>query len=65
VSGLFDFKSVDIECECGKKHPKTIGWLKTHSQFMCSCGTKITLEADEFRRDLRKIDEAAQRAGFK
>lgn len=63
MSGLFDNASIDIPCsECGHKTPKTIGWIKRHNNFACTCGTNITLDGDDFRRELAKVEKSLAKA---
>lgn len=59
MPGLFDAASLEIPCEnCGRKTKQTIGWIKTHEQFTCPCGTVINLKADQFRRELAAAEAA-------
>lgn len=59
MSGLIDDSEVDLPCEnCGHVTKKNIGWIKSHSEFICVCGTRISLDTDEFRSDLAKIERA-------
>ncbi len=59
MAGLLDQETIDIDCECGTKIPKKIGWLRHNRQFACTrCGTTINVDADEFFRDLQGIDKA-------
>lgn len=59
MKGLLDNKKIDIPCEkCGRKSPKTIGWLKTHKQFTCACGTTIQVDSRDFVREIGKVDKA-------
>lgn len=53
MKGVLESKKIDIPCEkCGRKSPKTIGWLKTHKQFTCACGTRIHVDSRDFVRDV-------------
>jgi len=50
---------LDLPCEnCGRKTRKTIGWIKTHKQFTCGCGTVVRLDTDQFNREIRKVEAA-------
>jgi hypothetical protein len=42
---------------CGKKHRKTLGWLRTHKQLACSCGGIIDIEAEKLLRSLGQADK--------
>ena len=42
MSGDLDSYTIDLTCQnCQRKTPKSIGWLKTHKQFTCRCGTRV------------------------
>ena len=57
--GFFDSQTIEIPCpDCGKEHPKTIGWIKTHSDLTCSCGVKIELDKGEFVRQIARIEKS-------
>lgn len=57
--GILDEQTIEIPCEaCGRKVEKTIGWIKRHSNFTCSCGTVINLKADGFRREIAKVERS-------
>jgi len=58
MASIFDTQSIDIPCKCGKKHKRTIGWIKTNSHIKCDCGTDITLDKSEFVRKLNEVDRA-------
>ncbi len=52
----FDNEEIDIQCEnCSRKTKKTIGWIKCNKVLNCTCGTTISLETDQFKRELKKI----------
>jgi hypothetical protein len=56
---MFDSAQIEIPCsQCGRKTKKTVGWLKTNSTLTCSCGTRISIDASQFRRELGNIDKA-------
>jgi DNA-directed RNA polymerase subunit RPC12/RpoP len=52
-----DNQSIDIACtKCGRKTPKTVGWIRRYSYFDCAgCGTRINLERDQFINEATKI----------
>ena len=59
MSGTFDNQSISIPCpKCGHKTDKTVGWLKTNSQFACRCGERVNVDASQFRREIAKADRA-------
>lgn len=54
-----DNQEVEVPCEnCKKKHKKTIGWIKRNSKVSCGCGAEINLKADQFRREIAKIEKS-------
>lgn len=56
---------VAIRCpKCGHESEKSIGWIKTHENFICSCGVEILLKSDEFIRKI-DIDAANEISTFK
>lgn len=59
MARLLDNQTIDIDCPaCGHKSRKTVGWLKAHRDFACACGQTIHIEADQFRREIAKVDKA-------
>jgi hypothetical protein len=55
--GQLDSGRVDLPCpECGYKNRKTVGWLKTHNQFVCAGCRKVTIDTRGFRQGMRKVD---------
>ena len=59
MNKLVDDISVELPCEnCGRKSEKTVGWIKSHDEFTCTCGTVISLERDDV---LNAIGNAAGR----
>ncbi len=65
---LFDEAKIPITCtKCGKKHQKTMGWLRDHSQFACACGVTIKIDNAEYKSKMADIDAAWNRVlkGFK
>jgi hypothetical protein len=39
MAGLLDDIEVELVCRgCGRKTAKTVGWIRSHEQFVCSCG---------------------------
>lgn len=56
--GLFDSQSIEIPCpQCGHKHPKTIGWIKAHSEISCRCGVTVQLDKGQFVSEMAKVDK--------
>ena len=42
MSGDLDSYTIDLTCQnCQLKTQKSVGWLKTHKQFTCRCGTRV------------------------
>lgn len=60
-----DAQSVDIPCpQCGQKTAKSVGWLKTQSEFACAgCGQTIHVAAEEFRAGIKSVEDALARLG--
>ena len=59
MSNIFDNEQIEIPCEnCGRKTKKTIGWIKRNKQLNCTCDTIISLETDQFKRELKKIEKS-------
>jgi len=57
--GFFNQEAIEIPCSaCGKKTKQSIGWLKRHKEFVCSCGTVIGLNTDQFRRALQEAEKS-------
>jgi hypothetical protein len=45
---FFDSQVLAIACPgCGQKTRKTVEWLRSHTHFMCGCGTRVNLDAKE------------------
>lgn len=54
---LLDNETLDLPCEaCGHVTKKTIGWVRRHSEYTCTCGVAINLKADQFRRVMAEVD---------
>jgi len=59
VSNLNDRATIDVPCpKCGHKTVQSIAWLKTNTQYTCVCGGTVTLESEEFLRELDQIDKS-------
>ncbi len=43
-----DHVTISIPCKCGTKTDKTIGWIKSNTEFVCICGITIPLNSDYF-----------------
>lgn len=56
---ILEQETIDIPCEnCRRKNKKTIGWIKRNKQFACICGTVISLDTDQFRREIAKVERS-------
>jgi ribosomal protein S27E len=60
---MFENASVDLSCPgCGNKMPKTLGWITSHKEIVCSgCGETIHLEADQLSRSLKELNKTLDR----
>jgi len=59
MTGILDNSEIDITCpKCSRITKKSVGWIKSNTQFTCACGTIITLDTSQFRREISKIDSA-------
>ena len=59
MTGFLDKSEVEITCtKCNRKTKKSIGWIKNNSNFTCTCGTVIRLDANQFKGEIVKIDSA-------
>ena len=59
MSNFLDSTEIEIPCEnCSRKTKKSIGWIKSHKDFTCSCGTKITLDASQFKTEIAKVEKS-------
>jgi transcription elongation factor Elf1 len=60
MAALFDGASLPVPCpHCGKKHKKTVRWLRTHKLLACSCGESFDIDAKQL---LRAVEQANQSA---
>ncbi|MBL8883815.1 MAG: hypothetical protein JNL45_12270 [Hyphomicrobium sp.] len=56
---MFDKAEIPIECSnCGRKTKKTVAWLKNNKAFTCGCGTRISINASQFNREMKKVDKS-------
>jgi hypothetical protein len=56
--GLFDSAEIEFPCEvCKRKIKKTIGWLKSHKEVICACGTKIILDAKQLVNATNRLEK--------
>ena len=54
-----DSYEIHISCtHCGHKIKKSIGWIKSNSDFICVCGTTIRLDADQFKSDIADVERS-------
>lgn len=59
MAGFFDGRSIDVPCPgCGRKHAKTIGWIKSNDVIPCGCGANIQLDKSQFVSEMRKAEAA-------
>ena len=59
MTGFLDNQVIDFPCpKCGRKHPKTVGWLKANRQLVCSCGANITIDNSDFVAGVAGVDKA-------
>jgi hypothetical protein len=57
-----DSYEIQISCtHCCHKIKKSIGWIKSNSDFICVCGTRIKLDADQFKSDIERSLSDLQR----
>lgn len=55
---MLENEEIGIPCaQCGFETKKKIGWIKTHSDFICTCGAEVYLEADKFRAKIAEIEK--------
>lgn len=48
-----DSHTLDLPCGgCGKKHSKTLAWLKANKQITCDCGATTTVDVSKFEQGL-------------
>ena len=40
--------AISIPCKCGIGTDKSIGWIKSNTEFVCICGNTISLDTDYF-----------------
>jgi hypothetical protein len=60
MTGPFDNQSIEIPCpKCGNKAKQAIAWLKTNRHYICRRGTRIDLQADQFKREIAKVERAS------
>jgi len=60
MGNLLENASIDLPCsKCGKTTQKTIAWIKTHSDYVCSaCGVTINLGSDQFSDKIRAAEKS-------
>jgi hypothetical protein len=52
-----DDTTVEISCKsCGSKTKKSVGWMKDHGEFECGCGTMVTVDPNEFNKELMNTE---------
>ena len=56
---MFEKAEFPIKCgKCGRVTKKTVAWLKHGTGFTCGCGTRIDVDANQFNREMRKVDKS-------
>ena len=56
MEDLINNATIGLRCKnCGHVTDKTVGWVKNHTEFVCACGARITLDTEEFIRDADKL----------
>lgn len=59
MPGFLDNEQIEIPCKnCGRKSKKSIGWIKSHTEFSCACGTRIRLQASQFKSEIAKVERS-------
>ena len=59
MTNLLDNLDLEITCtNCNSKTKKTIGWIKNNSEFICACGTRIHLDASQFRTQIAEVERS-------
>lgn len=59
MTNFLDSTEIEIPCEnCSHKTKKSIGWIKSNKDFTCSCGTKITIDASQFKSEIAKVEKS-------
>ncbi|MDB5429593.1 MAG: hypothetical protein JWP35_709 [Caulobacter sp.] len=54
---MFENATLDLPCPgCGKKHPRTVAWLKAHTEIACDCGAKIELDSANLHRGMAEAE---------
>lgn len=64
MTGFLDDLAIELPCgHCGRKSKKTIGWINSHPQFTCSCGTVTRINTDKFKPEIAKANAAFKKLG--
>lgn len=59
MPGFLDTTEIEIPCQnCSRKTKKSIGWIKSHNDFTCACGTHITIDASNFKSEIAKAERS-------
>ena len=57
MANHLDSAEIEIPCSnCKRKTKKSISWIKSHSNFTCACGTKINIDARQFKSEIDKVE---------
>jgi transposase-like protein len=60
---MLERQTVPITCpKCATEFHKTLGWLRSHPEFVCSrCGKTIQVDRDRIIRGLQRADKVVDR----
>ena len=59
MPAFLDDQTIDISCpHCGKKHQKSLGWLKTNDHIACDCGVRLDFEKTQFTAGMGEVEKA-------
>lgn len=62
MADYLDKLEIEIPCtNCNRKTKKSIGWIKGNSEFICICGTKIRLDASQFKAKIADAERSITR----
>ncbi len=60
AKSILDSAEIGVPCPgCGHETKKSVGWLRSHDELVCSgCGETIRLDDEGFRAGLDSADKA-------
>jgi|CXWL01.1.fsa_nt_gi ribosomal protein S27E len=63
MAGLFDAAEIGVPCPgCSGTTPKTIAWIKAHTEFTCDhCGAIVSLDKVGLEKGLGQADADLER----